>query len=139
MRYSHRWRIDTDQMPPRHGMRQGVWESGFWAHVDTSKMRFREAAGYTFDGVFYTREERPKYRIYVALPRNAASPAREVVGRVCWLSVAPGPFGGTATLYIDTTRSRLTVETVVGLVVCAWGVFVFALHLRTWIQERRGA
>jgi hypothetical protein len=53
------------------------------------------------------------------------------VGRVVTLSSTHG------LTVVDTTISRFTAESVAGLVVGAMGVFVFALHFRRWLLERR--
>jgi hypothetical protein len=42
-------------------------------------------------------------------------------------------------LAIDETSSRLTGESVAGLVVGAMGCAVFGLYLRRWLRERRAA
>ena len=39
---------------------------------------------------------------------------------------------------LDTTASRFAPESVAGLVVGAWGLFIFGLYLRRWLAERRG-
>ncbi len=39
--------------------------------------------------------------------------------------------------YIDITASRFTWQSITGLVVGAIGVFVFAVYLREWVNQRR--
>ncbi|MHC5053085.1 MAG: hypothetical protein ACYTKD_00030 [Planctomycetota bacterium] len=41
-----------------------------------------------------------------------------------------------ATVYLDATASRLHAASVAGLVVAAFGTFVFGLYLRRWLKER---
>lgn len=41
-----------------------------------------------------------------------------------------------ATVYLDPTASRFTGASVAGLVVAAFGTFVFVLYLRRWMKER---
>jgi len=38
---------------------------------------------------------------------------------------------------VDTRASRLHPASVAGIVVGAMGVFIFGLHLRMWVKERK--
>ena len=42
----------------------------------------------------------------------------------------------TATVYLDATASRFHPTSVAGLVVAAFGTFVFGLYFRRWVRER---
>lgn len=74
-----------------------------------------------------------------------ARKAREYVGRVVPLSrfgfdrkwLPPGIEMAEAPLAIDGWGPRVLPQCIAGLVVAAFGTFVFALYLRRWLLERK--
>lgn len=58
----------------------------------------------------------------------------QFTGRLCLVDATTGASGPVPA--VDTTRSRLTGASVAALVIGAMGIFVFAVALRHWLEER---
>jgi hypothetical protein len=73
----------------------------------------------------------------LAQPRSYPTQIHETfVGR---FSVQRSNYAKLFNMQLDTTASRFHGASIAGLVVGAFGSFVFALYLRQWLQERKMA
>jgi len=126
MRYSYAWSVTPGKLQHPgtvEGYEQAHWYFGRYARLhgkrDPSPQYAGEYAVYGDGGIVRVRGRRAD--LYHA--------AVVVVGRVDAGKWAP---------YLDTTASRWHPASVAGLVVAAFGTFVFGLYLRRWVKERGG-
>ncbi|MHC4250544.1 MAG: hypothetical protein ACYS9X_15555 [Planctomycetota bacterium] len=137
MRYSYCWDVTPAELQPSvaevHEMFRGRWRTQAYVRVRGRFVRSplpETETSYVLHSVvditgvrsidvrFSPRERRPD---------NGATSS--FVGRVMDMDTHRTPI-------LHTTASRLTGESVAGLIVGAMGIFIFSMYLRRWLRER---
>jgi hypothetical protein len=139
MRYSYCWRTSPDTLTEAtlRGKRS-TWEDRYvvvkGTLADLRWLAAEEAYAAVVDRL--PPQLTPTVHVHHWRPRTPVAVGQEVEarGRVVVPSTLDVQFWDHD---VEAAHGRLHPASIAGLVVAAWGVFVFTLYLRTWIQERR--
>lgn len=154
MRYSYAWEVTPGVLTQEAGFfssRRQSWDRAYARVRGTIRMKQMISMGSQSDRILtvWVREsanDRTDAGGDPGIPRINAVQVMipvddlpEPYQRGEWTGRVDVPSSAYDEPTLDTTASRFAPESVAGLVVGAWGLFVFALHLLPWLAERRVA
>ncbi|MHC4248869.1 MAG: hypothetical protein ACYS9X_07050 [Planctomycetota bacterium] len=156
MRYSYAWAVTPSRLRREAGFassRKQSWDRAyarlegargiyleFRPRVDVARIRVGELVREETNGktvtwsAFTWSLPHIDHAVAVTIPRRDMP---EPFRRDEWTGRVEAPSSSSSVPGLDATAGRLTPESVAGLVVGAWGTFVFAMYLRRWLASRR--